>query len=994
MFVDANPISAPTPAASSSPGHPPSAGLTFGAALAASMSSAAAPSAILSSIMIGTDGPEVIPEVTPEVAPEFPAKFSGDGQKPKASQPSNPEATIAVNANLGPKRAAVRWSNFSAIAFSAIANLPKLNSKSAGRPGIKPGTKAEINPTGATRTAFTVPALVLKASTPAPLTKPLATAWLATLLPRPDPVFAARSAPSLATDLAPDFFPNFAPNFAPNFGEPSPNPEPPAPALAAKSAIAIAPSSPASPRAISIPSEIVRPSTPPFHGAPANPSLQNPSLPFQNPTLPNQPGSVPTSSLTVAIPAATFPTSNLSVGFAAAPTENPDRLSEPPNPPAAIDASLQSPGLPSSPEVSSAAPGAAPGSELTALDRLVPTPPIAAQTPAGPSISISHLPASTSGLTESSLTEPSLTEPKMGDLLAQKVQPSPTNARSVAARLDDIQCQDIQCHDIQSHGPIAASEITIALDQSTVVDAPAAAAAPSSVHNKFSAQSTNSSNFSTPSSAGSLPRAPSTMLDDVLPPVPAAASRTPTATPVPATIAQPTPTPQPAVSGNDLANLTAPPDAQAVATRPSNDENVSSVAGNSASVASLPITSAVVTSALISLRPSEPLAASPIPIEPAVPSRSARPAAPARASSLDTASAVSNNAGAPERGSALARDIANDVLDSLTNNNTTSPTANSALIANASTASLATIAPSATDVSRGTTHGIVQPILATPPETAVTNGSLLTELQPPVTPSSATTSPATTSTVTTATVTPVPTAIAAKSRPVNAPSAPNGSSHDPSVAAITERDIAPTLTPATPPPSTPPATPPAQVGSEVAAELPKSHQMLDSAPSAPPAAPPPPIVPGSPADVQMNSQVNGQMHVGVRTDAFGAVEIHTVVQQSQIGITVHSDRDLSRWFSSEVPSLESGLNQHHLNLTAVDFDSGRSGVQTATSFQHGGQPRQPSYQSPGSQSAAPSGADSAEHGPVFDTTATAILTSNPFAGPGAGPGEIRVSIHA
>src|ERR1700686_178216 len=97
--------------------------------------------------------------------------------------------------------------------------------------------------------------------------------------------------------------------------------------------------------------------------------------------------------------------------------------------------------------------------------------------------------------------------------------------------------------------------------------------------------------------------------------------------------------------------------------------------------------------------------------------------------------------------------------------------------------------------------------------------------------------------------------------------------------------------------------------------------------------------------------MSAQMHLAIRTEAFGAVEIHTVVQQSQVGLTVHADRDIARWFSSEVPGLESGLNKNHLNLTAVDFDSVGSGVQTATSFQQG-QPQQHFSERPGSQSAA------------------------------------------
>jgi hypothetical protein len=140
---------------------------------------------------------------------------------------------------------------------------------------------------------------------------------------------------------------------------------------------------------------------------------------------------------------------------------------------------------------------------------------------------------------------------------------------------------------------------------------------------------------------------------------------------------------------------------------------------------------------------------------------------------------------------------------------------------------------------------------------------------------------------------------------------------------------------------------PAQPAS--APEVSQVHQILDSAPAAPLSPPPAPIVPGSAADSQMNAQANAHMNVGLRTDAFGAVQIHTVVQQSQIGITVHADRDIARWFSSEVPGLESGLNNSRLNLTAVNFEKG-SGMQTGTGFQQG-QPRQ----NPSQTSASPTG---------------------------------------
>ena len=106
------------------------------------------------------------------------------------------------------------------------------------------------------------------------------------------------------------------------------------------------------------------------------------------------------------------------------------------------------------------------------------------------------------------------------------------------------------------------------------------------------------------------------------------------------------------------------------------------------------------------------------------------------------------------------------------------------------------------------------------------------------------------------------------------------------------------------------------------------------------------LAPHLPADAEAL-----QMHVGIRTGAFGSVEIHTVVDQSQVGIAIHGDRELARWFNAEVGGLTAGLKNQHLNLTAVDFNSGRSSMQTATNFQQG-QPRQSFSQSSGSSAAA------------------------------------------
>jgi len=96
------------------------------------------------------------------------------------------------------------------------------------------------------------------------------------------------------------------------------------------------------------------------------------------------------------------------------------------------------------------------------------------------------------------------------------------------------------------------------------------------------------------------------------------------------------------------------------------------------------------------------------------------------------------------------------------------------------------------------------------------------------------------------------------------------------------------------------------------------------------------------------------MHLGIHTNAFGNIEIHTVVEQSQVGVSIHGDRDLARWFNSEVGGLETGLKGQHLNLAGVNFSSNRSGVQTATSFQHG-HPRQNFPQNAGSYPSGPAG---------------------------------------
>ena len=105
-----------------------------------------------------------------------------------------------------------------------------------------------------------------------------------------------------------------------------------------------------------------------------------------------------------------------------------------------------------------------------------------------------------------------------------------------------------------------------------------------------------------------------------------------------------------------------------------------------------------------------------------------------------------------------------------------------------------------------------------------------------------------------------------------------------------------------------------------------TQQMLDSAPAranTPPAA-----------HFPMEPGGEMQMRVGIRTTAFGAVEIYTHVHQNQVGLAVHGERGLAHWFSTEVPNIESGLKDHRFHLTALELDSGSTGLQTATSSDH------------------------------------------------------------
>lgn len=201
--------------------------------------------------------------------------------------------------------------------------------------------------------------------------------------------------------------------------------------------------------------------------------------------------------------------------------------------------------------------------------------------------------------------------------------------------------------------------------------------------------------------------------------------------------------------------------------------------------------------------------------------------------------------------------------------------------------------------------------------------------------------------------------------PSGAPSAMPLATGDAAIAS----PVMPPAVPANSPVS--PGAGPARAPADSAAgssNLPVTHQMLDSAPEAVAAAPPS-VAPAA----HLADSAALQMHVGIHTSAFGNVDVRTVIEQSQVGISIHGDREFTRWFSSEVGGLETGIKNQHMNLKAVEFSGDRSGVQTATGFQQG-QPRQNFPQAAGSYVRASSG-DAAQEESGTETDALDALAA-------------------
>jgi len=70
----------------------------------------------------------------------------------------------------------------------------------------------------------------------------------------------------------------------------------------------------------------------------------------------------------------------------------------------------------------------------------------------------------------------------------------------------------------------------------------------------------------------------------------------------------------------------------------------------------------------------------------------------------------------------------------------------------------------------------------------------------------------------------------------------------------------------------------------------------------------------------VNGALQSEMHIGLRTQAFGSVEVHTVVHENQLGLTVGSEKGNLRGFlSSEVPALQAAFRQQDLRFETIRF---------------------------------------------------------------------------
>jgi len=92
-----------------------------------------------------------------------------------------------------------------------------------------------------------------------------------------------------------------------------------------------------------------------------------------------------------------------------------------------------------------------------------------------------------------------------------------------------------------------------------------------------------------------------------------------------------------------------------------------------------------------------------------------------------------------------------------------------------------------------------------------------------------------------------------------------------------------------------------------------------------------------------------EMQVGLRTDTFGAVQVRTSISEKQVEVALGSERgDLTGFMTSELPTLQSNLQQHDLRLQHLRTITPAYAAQS-DAFSQGGQSRNSRRESSESQ---------------------------------------------
>jgi hypothetical protein len=84
----------------------------------------------------------------------------------------------------------------------------------------------------------------------------------------------------------------------------------------------------------------------------------------------------------------------------------------------------------------------------------------------------------------------------------------------------------------------------------------------------------------------------------------------------------------------------------------------------------------------------------------------------------------------------------------------------------------------------------------------------------------------------------------------------------------------------------------------------------------------PPLPPTALVREALLAERSGQaeMHIGLRTEVFGSVEVHAVMHDSQVGVAIGLERgDLHHLLANEVPAIEQRLQQDNVRLDTVKF---------------------------------------------------------------------------